>query len=88
MLVVGTNGAGKTNLLESLHVGTQGFSPRARTDARLVRFGADASRIRLCGERAGSPLELEVTLRAGDAKRARLNGAPLRAAVSENRRIL
>ena len=39
MLVVGQNGAGKTNLLESLHVGTQGFSPRTRTDAQLVRFG-------------------------------------------------
>ncbi|MGZ4357582.1 MAG: AAA family ATPase, partial [Gaiellaceae bacterium] len=30
VLVVGANGAGKTNLLESLHVGTQGFSPRTR----------------------------------------------------------
>ena len=27
----GENGAGKTNLLEALHVGTQGFSPRTRT---------------------------------------------------------
>jgi recombinational DNA repair ATPase RecF len=30
VLAVGANGAGKTNLLESLHVGTQGFSPRTR----------------------------------------------------------
>ena len=30
VLVTGRNGAGKTNLLESLHVGTQGFSPRRR----------------------------------------------------------
>src|SRR4030095_10488261 len=32
------------------------------------------------GERAGTELEVELTLRPGDAKRARLNGAALRAA--------
>jgi DNA replication and repair protein RecF len=77
---VGPNGAGKTNLLEALHVGTQGFSPRTRTDAQLVRFGADAARIELQGTRADSPVEVEMTLRPGEAKRAQLNGAPLRAA--------
>src|SRR5204862_5868537 len=30
VLAVGENGVGKTNLLEALHVGTQGFSPRSR----------------------------------------------------------
>jgi DNA replication and repair protein RecF len=80
VLAVGPNGAGKTNLLEALHVGTQGFSPRTRTDAQLVRFGADAARVELRGVRADSPVEVEVTLRPGEAKRAQLNGAPLRAA--------
>ena len=80
MLAVGENGAGKTNLLESLHVGTQGFSPRTRNDAQLVRFGAEAARIELAGDRAGTKLEVELTLRPGDAKRARVNGAALRAA--------
>jgi DNA replication and repair protein RecF len=80
VLAVGENGAGKTNLLEALHVGTQGFSPRSRNDAQLVRFGAEAARVELTGERAGTQMEIEVTLRPGDAKRARLNGASLRAA--------
>ena len=80
MLVTGPNGAGKTNLLESLHVGTQGFSPRTRADAQLVRFGRDAARIALRGDRAGVPVELEVTLELGSGKRASLNGARLRAA--------
>jgi DNA replication and repair protein RecF len=80
VLAVGENGAGKTNLLESLHVGTQGFSPRSRNDAQLVRFGAEAARIELAGERGPSGLEIEVTLRPGDAKKAKLNGASLRAA--------
>ena len=80
MLVVGPNGAGKTNLLESLHVGTQGFSPRTRSDAQLVRFGEEAARVGLRGERAGAPFELEVTLKPREAKRATVNGARLRAA--------
>ena len=80
VLVTGPNGVGKTNLLESLHVGTQGFSPRTRADAQLVRFGRDAARIALRGERAGTPVALEVTLELGAGKRAMLNGARLRAA--------
>jgi DNA replication and repair protein RecF len=77
---VGDNGAGKTNLLESLHVGTQGFSPRTRADAQLVRFGEPAGRIALQGRRGERPLELELTVAVGEGKRAKLNGAPLRAA--------
>jgi DNA replication and repair protein RecF len=80
VLVVGANGAGKTNLLESLHVGTQGFSPRTRADAQLVRFGEQAGRIALRGSRGDRKVELEVTLELGEGKRAKLNGASLRAA--------
>jgi DNA replication and repair protein RecF len=80
VLVTGPNGAGKTNLLESLHVGTQGFSPRTRADAQLIRFGRDAARIALRGDRAGVSVQLEVTLELGSGKRASLNGARLRAA--------
>ena len=80
VLVAGPNGAGKTNLLESLHVGAQGFSPRTRTEAQLVRFGAEAGRVVLSGRREGAPVEVEVTLRRGEAKRVRLNGALLASA--------
>lgn len=80
MLVTGANGAGKTNLLESLHVGTQGFSPRTRADQQLVRLGAAAARVALTGDRDGRPLSLEVTLQQQPGKRAKLNGAPLRSA--------
>jgi DNA replication and repair protein RecF len=80
VLAVGPNGVGKTNLLESLHVGTQGFSPRTRADAQLIRFGASAARVRVQGRRGEVPVEIELTLENGAAKRATLNGAPLRAA--------
>ena len=78
--MTGANGAGKTNLLESLHVGTQGFSPRTRADAQLVRLGADGARVALDGDRDGRRVALEVTLRESEGKRAKLNGAPLRSA--------
>ncbi len=80
MLAVGPNGAGKTNLLEALHVGTQGFSPRTRSDGQLIRFGEEAARIELQGARAGTPLDLRVTLRLNEGKQAIMNGSPLRAA--------
>jgi DNA replication and repair protein RecF len=80
VLIVGPNGVGKTNLLEAVHVGSQGFSPRTRSDAEVIRIGADAGRISLRGERGGAPLELEVMLQARAGKRAKVNGAPLRAA--------
>ena len=79
MLVTGANAAGKTNLLESLHVGTQGFSPRTRADAQLVRIGAEAARVLLAGDRGGAEVTVEVTL-GGAGRQTRLNGAPLRSA--------
>jgi DNA replication and repair protein RecF len=80
VLAVGPNGAGKTNLLESLHVAAQGFSPRTRSDPQLIRFGEQGARIEVAGEHGGASIALEVILRLGDAKRARLNGAPLKTA--------
>jgi DNA replication and repair protein RecF len=80
VLVTGPNGAGKTNLLEALHLGTQGFSPRARSDAQLVRFGADAGRVLLAGVNGHRRFESDVVLSAREARRAQLNGDALRSA--------
>jgi len=87
VLVTGANGAGKTNLLESLHVGTQGFSPRTRADAQLVRLGCEGARIALGGTRAGRPLDLELTVQFQQGKRAKLNGAPLRSTEQLRREV-
>jgi DNA replication and repair protein RecF len=78
--VTGANGSGKTNLLEAIHVATQGFSPRTRSDAQLIRTGAEASRLALAGARAGVETAIELALSMNGPKRARLNGAPLRSA--------
>ena len=80
MLAVGPNGVGKTNLLESLHVGTQGFSPRTRADAQLIHFGERVAHIGVRGMRGTVPVDIELTLEVGAGKKAKVNGAVLRAA--------
>jgi len=80
VLLHGSNGAGKTNLLEALHVGTQGFSPRSRRDVQMIRFDADASRISLQGSRGDTSFETEVVLARRDTRRAVLNGERLSSA--------
>jgi DNA replication and repair protein RecF len=77
VLLHGPNGAGKTNLLEALHVGTQGFSPRARADAQMVRFGAAAGKVALRGMNGETGFESDVVLATGAARSARLNGERL-----------
>ena len=83
--MVGENGAGKTNLLESLHLGTQGFSPRTRADAELIRFGEHAASVHLTVSRNDIPGEVRIILREHEAKRAALNGAALPSAESLRR---
>lgn len=78
--MTGPNGVGKTNLLEAVHVGSQGFSPRTRADAEIIRFGCNQGRILLRGERSRTRVELEVRLALARAKRAQVNGAALAAA--------
>jgi DNA replication and repair protein RecF len=80
VLVSGPNGAGKTNLLEALHLGTQGFSPRARGDVQMLRFGSDAGRVGVAGVNGASGFETDVTLRSREPRRVRLNGSVLASA--------
>ncbi|HEX2045109.1 MAG TPA: DNA replication and repair protein RecF [Gaiellaceae bacterium] len=87
VLVTGANGAGKTNLLEALHVGSQGFSPRTRAEPRLVRLGEAAARVGLAGSEGGAPVETEVTIVPREGKRIRLNGAALASAETLRTRL-
>jgi DNA replication and repair protein RecF len=87
VLVVGPNGVGKTNLLEAIHVAGQGFSPRTRADAQLIRFGATAARVTVSGVEEEVPVASEVTLVRGEPKRVRLNGAPLQSAEALRSRL-
>jgi DNA replication and repair protein RecF len=87
VLVVGENGAGKTNLLEALHVGTQGFSPRTRAEGQLIRFGEPAASLQLNVVRDDVPHRVRVSLSTGAAKVAELDGARLTSAEALRRQL-
>ena len=85
-IVAAPNGAGKTNLLEAIHVTITGRSHRATVDADLVRHGAPFGRVRLelDGGTAAGGATIELVLPgtdppAGIRKRLTVNGVPRRA---------
>jgi DNA replication and repair protein RecF len=85
VLVTGENGAGKTNLLEAIHLGTQGFSPRTRSDARMIRTGESAAAVELGLTRADVPHRVRVKLVTSAGKVAELDGRRLPSAESLRR---
>jgi DNA replication and repair protein RecF len=75
-VLVGSNGQGKTNLVEALgYVATLG-SHRVPNDAPLVRHGAERAVVRCAVVADGRELRVELEITPGRANRARLNGAP------------
>ena len=83
--LVGRNGAGKTNVLEAIHLIARGDSPRARDDTELVRWGANTARVSARVERIDDARTVDVVLfspPAGERRRPRrylLDGAGKRA---------
>ena len=83
--LVGRNGAGKTNVLEAIHLVARGDSPRARDDSELVRWGANAARVSARVERVDDARTVDVVLFSppeGERRRPRrylLDGAGKRA---------
>jgi len=83
--LVGRNGAGKTNILEAIHLIARGDSPRARDDAELVRWGANTARVSARVERVDDARTVDVLVFApaeGERRRPRrylLDGAGKRA---------
>ena len=75
--LVGSNGQGKTNLVEALgYVATLG-SHRVSVDAPLVRAGAERAVVRARIERDGRSTLVELELNPGKANRARVNRGPV-----------
>ena len=74
---MGSNGQGKTNLVEAIDYLSRLSSHRVATDAPLVRAGADQAIVRASVVKEGRPALLEVELNPGRANRARINRSPL-----------
>ena len=68
-VVHGSNGAGKSNLLEAIYYGSTGRSPRTRNERELIRFGAEATRVTVRLMDGEDRHELTVAFGAGGAGR-------------------
>ncbi|MCW2497867.1 DNA replication/repair protein RecF [Jatrophihabitans sp.] len=76
-VLVGSNGQGKTNLIEALgYIATLG-SHRVPNDAPLIRAGAERAVVRGAVVADGRELRVELEITAGRANKARLNGSPV-----------
>jgi DNA replication and repair protein RecF len=76
-VITGSNGAGKTNLIEALYFGCTGRSCRTSNEREVVRFGAQAARVVLATEGEDGAHELSVGFQPGEPKRMRADGAPV-----------
>ena len=76
-VLVGSNGQGKTNLIEALGYVATLSSHRVPTDAPLVRAGAERAGVRSAIVADGRQLRVELEIAPGRANKARLNGAPV-----------
>lgn len=74
---VGSNGAGKTNLLEAVGYVASMSSHRVATDGPLVRSGAERAVVRAAVHRDGRQTLVEIEVNPGRANRARVNQAPV-----------
>ena len=75
---VGSNGFGKTNLVEALWYCATLGSHRVGTDAPLIRVGADRAMVSTIVVSEGRELAVDIEIAAGRANKARLNRSPVR----------
>jgi DNA replication and repair protein RecF len=79
---LGSNGQGKTNLLESVALLALSSSPRARRESELVGPAAPEARVRSLAESAGGRREIELSIRVEGGRAQRriaVDGVPRRA---------
>lgn len=77
---VGSNGFGKTNLVEALWYSSTLGSHRVATDAPLIRAGAHRAVISTIVVSDGRELAVDLDITSGRANKARLNRSPVRSA--------
>lgn len=77
-IFVGSNGYGKTNIVEALWYCATLGSHRVGTDAPLVRTGADRAVVSAIVVNEGRELAVDIEIAAGRANKARLNRSPVR----------
>ncbi|MBO0680045.1 DNA replication/repair protein RecF [Mycolicibacterium sp. S2-37] len=77
---IGSNGFGKTNLVEALWYSATLGSHRVAADAPLIRAGAARAVVSTIVVNDGRELAVDLEITAGRANKARLNRSPVRSA--------
>ena len=72
--VIGPNGAGKTALIEMIHFGCLGYSPRTSSEAQVVRFGGDVARVETDVELRTGAVSVSIGYHPGEPKRVTVDG--------------
>lgn len=75
-VICGSNGMGKTNLLESIYFASIGRSPRTRKDSECIAFGAHTANINLQYFRSNLPRSIDITFGSRQTKSLILDGTP------------
>jgi DNA replication and repair protein RecF len=75
--IVGSNGQGKTNVVEAVDYLARLSSHRVSSDAPLVKQGAERAVVRAAVVKDGREAVLEVEINPGRSNRARINRSPL-----------
>lgn len=76
-LIIGDNGQGKTNLLESVYVCGFGKSFRTSKDTEWMKIGSQATAIHLVYEKHGQTGTIDIKQRSDRKKEVKVNGMPL-----------
>lgn len=76
-LIIGDNGQGKTNLLESVYICGFGKSFRTSKDMEWMRLGSQATFIRLEFEKMGQTSQIDIRLLSNRKKEVKVNGVHL-----------
>ena len=90
-VIHGPNGAGKTNVLEGLYFGCTGRSCRTSDERQVVRFDAPAprtARVEVATRDRDGAHSLSVGFQPGEAKRFKVDGAPVERLVDNPSRPL
>ena len=74
---IGTNGQGKTNLIEALNYCASFSSHRVASDQPLVKQGESSAAVQVVVEQDSRTISLDVEITPGKANKAKQNGSPL-----------
>ena len=76
-VLVGTNGQGKTNIVEALAYLASFSSHRVASDVPLIKQNTDQATVKVEVDDQGRKVSLEIELNPSKANRAKLNGSPV-----------